>query len=730
MNIPHPNIPRQNTPDLEEPVLPALRQDLALECVNATPSGQPKWLIHDRIANRFLRISQQVANILSCWAPVAISTFLARANAHLNQTVTAEQVSQIAEFLYANGLTQQPPGGHYVSQFESAARHKKGWFLKAIHSYLFFKIPLFNPQPLLDRHWVWVRLLLNKRIGIFLVLLGILGLYFTSRQWQQFSTTFTQMLSFEGLLWFGLAVVISKSLHELGHAFTARKYGVEVPTIGLAFVVMVPILYTDTTAAWRLEHNLKRLHIDLAGIVTELALAVIATLFWVFLPDGMLRTLAFTTATTAWILSLAVNLNPFMRFDGYYILSDLLDCENLQARSFDYAKWKLRELLFGLGDPPPEQMTPIQGYMMVAYGWMVWVYRLFLFLGIVLLVYHMFFKLAGIALFAIEIVGFILMPIVREMRQWWRRAATIFNSTRTWYTMGILLLVIALLILPLSRRTRVPAILTQQTDIALIASTSGQLVGYRLQAGKMVKSGQLLAQIKAPSLDHEISQTKLRLKTVNRRRSRVHSDSEDLNLKLILDRQQLMLVNQIKALEKKQAELQIRAPVDGVIVDANPNMHQGRWVSEGAYFARMRSKDRPIMKALADEAAMERIKTGAAGRFIADDPRMPALEVTLTNKADIASYGNELPYLAHIQNGFVPVNKTPDSRWEPVAGRYALELRPAHHPPNLGGNLNQNPLLNTESVVRGVIFLDATPQSALAPMVSRIISVAIRESGF
>src|SRR5690606_32070695 len=138
-----------------------------------------------------------------------------------------------------------------------------------------------------------------------------------------------------------------------------------------------------------------------------------------FLPDGIFKSAAFILATTSWVLSLVINLNPFMRFDGYYILSDLLGVKNLQQRSFALGKWKLRETLFRLNLPPPEVLDKSLISKLVIYAWGVWIYRFFLFLGIALLVYHFFFKVLGIILFIVEILWFIVLPIAKELSWWW-----------------------------------------------------------------------------------------------------------------------------------------------------------------------------------------------------------------------------------------------------------------------------------------------------------------------
>ena len=143
---------------------------------------------------------------------------------------------------------------------------------------------------------------------------------------------------------YGVTLIGVKILHELGHGFTAKRYGCRVPTMGVAFLVMWPVAYTDTNEVWRLTSRRQRLHVAAAGIVTELAIALWATLLWVLLPDGPVRMGAFLLSSSTWISTLLVNASPFMRFDGYFLLADALHVPaerlmvSFQSR-FGRAKW-------------------------------------------------------------------------------------------------------------------------------------------------------------------------------------------------------------------------------------------------------------------------------------------------------------------------------------------------------------------------------------------------------
>jgi len=227
--------------------------------------------------------------------------------------------------------------------------------------------------------------------------------------------------------------------------------------------------------------------IGAAGMITELAIAAICTFLWSFLPEGPLRSAAFIIATTGWVMTLAVNLNPLMRFDGYYLLSDLLGVHNLQERSFTFAKWKLRRLLFGLRDPPPEGVLPSLQTKLTIYAWSTWIYRFFLFIGIALLVYHFFFKALGLLLFAVEIMWFIVLPIMRELIVWWSMRSTALKTRRFVVTATSVCVLLGLAFIPCSGRVSFPAILQSAQYATVYAPEPGRIVDVFLKRNQRVK---------------------------------------------------------------------------------------------------------------------------------------------------------------------------------------------------------------------------------------------------
>ena len=338
-------------------------------------------------------------------------------------------------------------------------------------------------------------------------ILGFIGIILVIQNWDQFINTFLYFFNWNGIFFYALSLIVVKAIHEFGHAYVAKNYGCNVNSMGIAFLVFFPFLYTDNTNAWRLREYSNRLRINFAGISTELHLALIATFFWSILDPGTLKSIAFFIATTSWVSSLLINISPFMRFDGYYVLSDFLRIENLQPRAFSLAKWKLRQIIFGFKHQQPEEMNVNKRNFLIFYAWSTWIYRFFLFIGIALLVYHHAFKVLGIILFVVEILWFIALPIYREMLLWWKMRSEIGLSFNFIRTLLFILIIGTLFFYPWKNYQKIPAILQSENFISIYAPEEAQIKKIHTNEGVKVQENQILMELSSPSLNFKINQT-------------------------------------------------------------------------------------------------------------------------------------------------------------------------------------------------------------------------------
>lgn len=700
------------------PKLPELRPELRLTKGTASFSGEPTWLIHDPVASRYVQIDLASFETLAHWSPsLTADELVARVAAAGRVSIDRETLDRLVGFLYDNELTTSPPRGgwrHFQEKREKRRHAPHTWLL---HNYLFFRIPLWRPQAFLARTLPVARQLGAPLIRRIIFALGLLGAYLVSRQWESYLTTYQDYVSLEGVLMAALVMGAIKSAHELGHAYTAAHFGCRVPTMGVAFMLMAPLLYTDVSDAWRLRDRRQRMHIDSAGVRVELAIAAIALFLWPFLPDGPLKGAAFMLSAISLLTSLLINLNPFMRFDGYYLLSELLQVENLQPRAFALCRWQLREWLFDLRHPCPEDMPTRLRAGLIAYAWGVWIYRLVLFLGIALLVYHYFFKVLGIVLFLVEIVFFVIRPIYGELVMWWKLRREIGKRGRSLVTACIAIILLLLAGIPWSTRVQIPA-LAEASDVAQVfAPRPARIAAVHVAHGDAVVAGQPILTLVAPEIANErrISESRLALARISQ--DRRGADSADREDSMITERTLASLEAKLAGLVREEQELVLRSAIDGVVVELDREIHVGRWLSPKEQVATIAGGRGLTLRGYIAEPDLWRVALASSGRFIPESIDIEATPVSIVSIAISGASEIEVDALSSIHGGAVPASENAKRQSVPNAASYAVLLSSPERPASYA------------STVRGVALVEGKPESFLSRLWRQILSVLVRESG-
>ncbi|WP_431854301.1 HlyD family efflux transporter periplasmic adaptor subunit [Azospirillum sp.] len=697
--------------------LPPLREELSLHPGPRTPDGAPSWTLHDPAAHRFYRVGWAELEMLSRWHRGDAASVAASVAAETTIPATSEQVEGFAKFLWGQGLLQAH-GDEALGRLKAvAAAHRPHWLMWLLKTYLSIRLPLVRPDRILVATLPLVSLLYTRTFLALTVLAALLGGHLALRQWDAFRTTFLHFFSLEGALLSAVALTGAKVLHELGHAYTARRLGCRVPSMGVVFLVLWPVLYTDVSEAWKLPSRRQRLAIGAAGLAAELVLAAYATLAWSFLPDGPLRSAVFLLASSTWLLTLAVNLNPLMRFDGYFLLSDWLDVPNLQDRAFALARWRLREALFGFGDPAPEVFAPRTRRILLVYAYATWVYRFFLFLGIALLVYHVFFKLLGLFLMAVEIGWFIVKPVAAELSQWARRRGRVRANRHALVTGLFAVAALALALLPWRGTVSAPAILKAAQQTQLFVPKSARLAEMPVKPGVPVAKGDVLFRFESPDLANDLAQARRKVETL-RERTQVQSLSRDLIEHTQSTWRELEAAQtEAAGLEAEAVRLTVAAPADGVVVDVADPLAAGEWLRENVRLATLIDPTSAVVEAYIPEADLKRIAVGAAARFLPNDLGRRWVPATVVSIATASSRALPEPALASLHGGAVPVHEGRDKALIPEAPIYRVLLKPTE------------PLTAPARIERGTVLLEGESESLAAQFWRTAVGVLIRESG-
>lgn len=635
---------------------PALRDELALLPGPVLADGQPSQTLHDPARNLYFQIDWPTFEILRRW-PLADGEAIAAAVAReTTLRPDADDIMAVLRFLAENQLLRAAPGA--AADFAQRLKKRRGsvaqWLL---HNYLFFRIPLVRPDRWLTRWAVRLDFFYSRLFAA--LTLGALGLGLAAiyRQWDFFSATLVDTLSWFGMASYACALTLVKALHELAHALIAKRYGCRVPTMGVAFLVMWPVAYTDTNEVWKLTDRRQRLAVAGAGIAGELIVAAWAGFAWALLPDGGARQVAFLLATTTWISTLAINLSPFMRFDGYFLLADALSIPNLHSRAFALARWDLRERLFALGEPVPEHFVPRRRAGLIVFAYATWIYRLVVFLGIAAMVYAFFIKAVGVVLFAVEMVWFVLLPFVNEFRAWQARWPALHASRRARRTFALAFAALVLLALPWPSRIAASALLRPALQFVVYAPPHARIKALPVADGARVAAGTQLMQLDSPDLASRRAALLARVEQLRWQASAGALDREQRAQWPLAQEHLASGEAELASIDADGERYSPLAPYAGVLRLLDPDLRVGDWLAAQEPLARLIADQGLQVVGYVDDEAVAKIAVGDAATFYAEGAGGPVVALSVESIDRDSSRTLTEPELANVYGGDIVVRE-------------------------------------------------------------------------
>ena len=695
--------------------LPALRQELSLAAAPTNADGSPAWTLHDPGANRFYQLGWPAFEILSRWSLGSAEAIVVSVQRETTLKLDVEEVLALAHFVIAHQLNAASTASDTQRLLAISASQRVSPAMWLLKHYLFIRVPLIRPMPVLRRLSPFVRWLYHPAFWWITFASAVSGLYLASRHWDEFIHTFRAYAGWQGLLGLAIALSLAKVLHEFGHALTAYRYGCHVPTMGVALLVMWPVLYTDTNEAWKLRSRRERLHIGAAGMLAELALAAYATVLWSILPDGPLRAGAFMLATSTWAITLTLNASPFTRFDGYFLLSDWLRVPNLHERAFALTRWWLRERLFGFGDAAPEVFAPARRRFLIAFSLLAWLYRFVLFFSIALLVFHVFFRALGLLLMMVEVGWFIVLPIVREGIVWWRRRGELTWNRQCARTLLAVLAAALIVCVPFRHSMSIPAVLVRARAQGVYAAHPGMIREIEVREGQTVTAGTILARLSSPDLEYQLQAAVAEEAALHWQVDQQPFDEELRKLGPALRKQWETVREAVAGLLAQVQQLTVRAPFSGQITDLNPDLRAGVWLKGGERLFDVVGGAGVKGEAFVEEADRARVRNGAAADFVADLPELGTFKCRVSGIDHVNLTSLDLPYTASVFGGPIASRRDSSGALLPLTSTFRVSFE---HCTDDGGISREVP---------GRVLLHGSGESVISSALRRMMAIIRRE---
>jgi putative peptide zinc metalloprotease protein len=491
-----------------------------------------------------------------------------------------EIVSMLAQLYQAN-LIVSDVAPDTARLFERHQKRLRQEIKSQVFGIFFLRIRLFDPENFLNRAWPLLRLLCTKTMGILWLLVVAAGLAAVFSHWDRARDQGQSVLEPGNLLLLYAGFTLAKLVHEFGHATAVKKFGGEVHAMGVTLLVFTPIPYVDATAAWAFRERWKRVMVGMAGMIPELFLAGLCAIFWANTGPSLFNSLAYNIMVVASVSTLVFNLNPLLRFDGYYILADLTDSPNLQPRSSREWGYLAEKHAFGLKASEDPARSRREAVWLAIYGVASWSYRMFVTVVIILLVADRYF---GIGLLAggVTFIGSFVLPVVGIFTYLLRDPRLTRVRKRAWLvSAGAAALVLVLLgAVPFPHHFRSPGTARAAGSAEIRSGVEGWLAEVDARGAEPVARGGQLARLENPELDLMIAAARADLEQSLARERQMLTDLPAGIEPMRLRRQAAEV--RVAKLEADRDALSVTAPVSGTWSPLNEENLTGTWVQRGA----------------------------------------------------------------------------------------------------------------------------------------------------
>lgn len=545
--------------------------------------GQVWFVIQDKSGGKYHRLTPAAHTIVNLMdGKNTVRSIWERANETSDgDACTQNEVVDLLVHLHEANLLQADAAADSAAQLESYRKKRRATVKQWLMNPMSLKIPLLDPNDFLSK-WVSLGGWFFSRIGAFAWLAVVLPAVFLAAQhWGELTHNLSDRVLSASNLWvMALVFPLVKLVHELGHGFAAKRWGGAVHEMGLMFLVFAPVPYVDASSSAAFPSKARRALVAAAGMMSELFLAALAMYVWLLVEPGLVRAIAFNVMVVAGVSTLIVNGNPLLRYDGYYILTDLIEIPNLAQRGQKYLVYLWDRYVFGEQDAESPVESPSEKRWLVAYTPLAWCYRVFVTITIILFVAGKFF-IFGILIALWGLVSLIGIPAWKAYRHvvsspilHRRRAQAVRLSSAM---IGIVLLV--LFVVPIPLYTSTEGVVWLPNKAILHAGGAGFFQRWLVVPGSKVVTGTPLYLLDDKLLAMEIAVSRAKVEEAAARfRAEEFTDPTKAT---VSGRQLAQEQAVLRLLKERASKLVGYAETDGTLVVTKPRDMPGQYFKEG-----------------------------------------------------------------------------------------------------------------------------------------------------
>jgi putative peptide zinc metalloprotease protein len=479
--------------------------------------GRIYWVVKDPVGLQYYRFEEEEFAILQMLdGQSSLDDIAARFEREFPpQTIRTEELQQFIGMLHRSGLVITDAAGQGQQLVKRRNERAMKQRLATLANILSVRFKGIDPERFFNFIYPYIRWFFTVPALVCCILLALSALTLVIVQFDVFQSRLPEFQSFfraKNWLWLGLTLCITKILHEFGHGLSCKHFGGECHEIGVMFLVLTPCLYCNVSDSWMLPNRWHRAAIGAAGMYVEIVLASICTFIWWFTSPGPLNYICLNVMFISSVSTVMFNANPLLRYDGYYILSDILEIPNLRQKASTILNRKLGKWCLGLEEPEDPFLPKRRQWLFATYTVAAAVYRWVVVLGILYFLNKVFepygLKVVGQLIAIGAIYGLLIQPLV-NMYKFFKVPGRLGKVVRwrMYTTIAVIVgAIVAICFVPLPSHIYCPLEVQARGAKSVYVDEEGTLKEVLVKPGDRVTEGQVLAKLENSDVDISIAE--------------------------------------------------------------------------------------------------------------------------------------------------------------------------------------------------------------------------------
>ena len=543
--------------------------------------GQTYWVVKEPVGLNYYRFQEEEYAILQKLdGTISLDELKDWFEAEFPpQKITLEELQQFVGMLHRSGLVIASVPGQGTQLHKRRDERRRKEIMGAASNILCIRFKGIDPERILNWLYPKVWWLFTMPALIFSLALAFSALTLVTINFDTFYSklpSFYQFFNPYNALWLAVVLGLTKVVHEFGHGLTCKHFGGECHEMGVMILVLTPCLYCNVSDSWMLPSKWQRAAIGAAGMYVEVIIAAMATYIWWFTQPGLLNMVCLNIIFVSSVSTILFNANPLLRYDGYYILADIVEIPNLRQKATSILNRKMADWFLGI-EPPEDPFLPqrnqvffaIYSVASVAYRWFV-VISISWFLTKVFEPYGL--AVIGYGIIGMSMFGMLVMPLVKLFKYFAvpGRMHKV-KKPRFYATLAVVvLIVLAVIYIPLPHSVMSSLEIRAHDTDRVYVDVPGELQAILVKPGQEVEKDQILAKLESTDVDLEIARlegerSQYMVQLSNLRRGRLQATGEGLEINQIEESLQA-IEDQLAEKQLDKQRLNLRAPVAGTVL--------------------------------------------------------------------------------------------------------------------------------------------------------------------